>query len=72
MRRKRRHTTRARANYSSRGNNNNDAALKDGLLRDQHSYHAKKSGLDIKAVRDAGKHIQRKGFAGLIDKINQQ
>jgi hypothetical protein len=32
---------------------------------------ARKSSLNIKAMRDAGKHIRRTGFAGLIDDINR-
>jgi hypothetical protein len=59
MKRKHHHTN-ARRNFDSRG-----------LLRDRHSYRARKSSLNIKAMRDAGKHIRRTGFAGLIDDIHR-
>jgi hypothetical protein len=60
MKRRNHRRTNARRNLDSRG-----------LLRDRHSYRARKSSLNIKAMRGAGKHIRRTGFAGLIDDINR-
>jgi hypothetical protein len=56
MHRNRRRATRARANFNSQG-----------LLKDQKSYRAGRSALDLKTIKTAGRH--RSPFGRLIDSL---
>jgi hypothetical protein len=51
MRKRNHRHTRAKRNYSRRGNN--DAAFENGLLRDQYTYGAKTKSFGLQSVRDA-------------------
>ena len=62
MRKRNHRHTRAKSNYSRRGNN--DAAFENGLLRDQYTYRAK-------TKRSACNQFAMQAcFAKLIDDIN--